>query len=433
MAQDDSWYPAPIAPELLAPVLAGLAHARTLPSQAYTSAEVLGWETEWFFARSWVCAGRSADLARAGDRRAVRVGSDGVLLVRGDDGALRGFFNACRHRGHELLACGTTAPGRVIRCPYHAWVYRLDGSLRAAPRFPELDPADPVREGLIPTRVAEWHGWVFVNASGDVSDLAEHVGNLDALLTPYQPGRLVPGATFEYVVQANWKLVVENYQECYHCPGIHPELCRVTPYDSGERYTPTGRWVGGDMDLADHAETMSLDGRSGGRPLPGLGAAARRRVVYVGLFPNLLVSLHPDYVMTHRIEPLAPDRTRIECQWLFDPEVAAAPAFDPAWAVDFWDLINRQDWRACESVQRGVASRGYRQGPLTAHEETVHEFLGMVARSYLTGSPGPPPSTGGSAACSGSSDPSVEGGIRGFVDGPAGAPPGSTRSASTGR
>ena len=378
---------APVRAELLAPVLAPLGQARSLPAQAYTSAEVLAWETERFFAASWVCAGRSTDLAGAGDRRAIRVGSEGVLLVRGEDGVLRGFSNTCRHRGHELLACGEADTGRVIKCPYHAWVYRLDGALRTAPRFPDLDPADPVREGLVPARVAEWHGWVFVNASGSAPSFADHAGNLDAFLAPYQPGRLVAAATHSYEIQANWKLVVENYHECYHCPSIHPELCRVTPHDSGEGYVPTGLWAGGDMELAGHADTMSLDGSSGGRPLPGLDGEALRRVMYVGLFPNLLISPHPDYVMAHRIEPIAPDRSRIECQWLFDPEVAAEPGFDPGWAVDFWDLTNHQDWAACESVQRGAASRGYRQGPLALQEETVHEFLGMVARGYLTGSP----------------------------------------------
>jgi Rieske 2Fe-2S family protein len=277
-----------------------------------------------------------------------------------------------------------------VRCPYHAWAYRLDGRLRTAPRFGQLDPDDPVWEGLVPARVAEWHGWLFVDVSGDAPDLAEHLGNLGALLAPYRPEALRPAASRRYVVRANWKLLVENYHECYHCPSIHPELCRVTPPDSGEDFEPSGMWAGGSMDLRAHAETMSLDGRGRGHPLPWLPEAARRQVLYLGLFPNLLVSAHPDYVLTHRLEPLAPDRTQVECEWLFPGEALDGDGFDPAFAVDFWDVTNRQDFAACESVQRGAASRGYRQGPLAQQEGSARHFLTMVAGGYLNGAPTPP-------------------------------------------
>src|SRR6266542_3068982 len=259
---------APIAPRLLEPVLAPLGRSRTLPAAAYTSEEVLAFELRRLWQRSWVCAGHAGAWPLPGYQAAVSVAGQGVLLLRDQDGTLRGFFDVCRHRGHELLQCGTAAVERTVRCPYHAWVYRLDGRLRTAPRFGQLDPDDPVREGLVPARVAEWHGWVFVDVSGEAPDLAEHLGNLGALLAPYQP-----------------------------------ELCRVTPPDSGEDFEPSGMWAGGSMDLRAHAETMSLDGRGGGPPLPWLPEAARRQVLYLGLFPNLLVSAHPDYVLTHRLEP----------------------------------------------------------------------------------------------------------------------------------
>jgi glycine betaine catabolism A len=184
---------------------------------------------------------------------------------------------------------------------------------------------------------------------------------------------------------ANWKIVVENYHECYHCPEIHPELCLVTPPRSGRALAATGMWMGGSMDLRDDAETMSLSGRSSGAPLRGLDADERRQVLYFALFPNLLLSLHPDYVMTHRIEPLAPDRTRIECHWLFPPEARQREDFDPSYAAEFWDLTNTQDWAACESVQRGASSRGYRQAPLSELEDEVWQFLALVARGYLEG------------------------------------------------
>ncbi|MGH8971113.1 MAG: RHO alpha subunit C-terminal catalytic domain-containing protein, partial [Actinomycetes bacterium] len=198
------------------------------------------------------------------------------------------------------------------------------------------------------------------------------------LVAPYRPERLVRLAAHDYVVAANWKVVTENYHECYHCPLIHPELCQVSPPTSGANYDLPGAWVGGSMDLRDAAETMSLDGRSLGRPIEDVDP---RVVRYLGLFPNLLLSLHPDYVMTHRMTPVAPDRTRIECEWLF-PDAGV----DPAYAVDFWDRTNRQDWAACESVQRGLGSPHFRPGPLAPAEDAVHQFVTMVATGYLGGS-----------------------------------------------
>jgi Rieske 2Fe-2S family protein len=159
----------------------------------------------------------------------------------------------------------------------------------------------------------------------------------------------------------------------------------VTPPDSGWTVEPDGAWVGGFMDLMDHAETMSLTGRSDGVVLPGLDQRLRRQVLYVHVFPNLLISPRPDYVLTHRLEPLAPDRTRIECEWFFPPEAVQRNGFDPAYAVEFWDVTNREDWRACESVQRGVSSRAYRPGPLSPREEDVYQFITLVARGYHDG------------------------------------------------
>jgi Rieske 2Fe-2S family protein len=128
---------------------------------------------------------------------------------------------------------------------------------------------------------------------------------------------------------------------------------------------------------------MSLDGTGGGVALRGLTGEALRRVIYVGIFPNVLISLHPDYVMTHRLVPLAADRTWVECTWAFAPESAAAEGFDPGYAVDFWDITNRQDWRACESVQRGLSSPHATAGPLSADEDAVYRFVTLVARGYL--------------------------------------------------
>jgi glycine betaine catabolism A len=357
---------------------------RMLPREAYTSDEVLAWEREHLFARSWVCAGRASLVPEVGSRIAVDVAGEPVLLVR-DESGVRGFFNVCRHRGHELLACGATAKRSAINCPYHAWTYSLDGALTRTPRYQAPKDFDMGDHGLVPVRVEVFEGWVFVNVSGDAVSIEEHFGAFAAVLARYQPGRLVVGATHEYRSPANWKLPIENYHECYHCSAIHPELCTVSPPESGDNIKAPGMWAGGTMVLDDHAVTMSLDGRSGGVALPGLTSEQLREVIYIGLYPNMLISLHPDYVMTHRIQPISAAETWVECQWLFDPAAVAKPDFDPSYAVDFWDITNRQDWAACEGVQRGLVSRGFRPGPFAQNEDAVCEWVQWIARCYLTG------------------------------------------------
>ncbi len=275
-------------------------------------------------------------------------------------------------------------------CPYHAWSYRLDGSLRRAPGFDGTGIFDPSVHGLVELPCAEWHGLVFVNPSADAGDFSAQVEGLEDIVAPYELERLVTRGHHDYVVSANWKVLSENYQECYHCPSIHPELCAVSPPRSGENYHhPAGSWVGGWMEIREGYQTMSLDGTSSASPLRGLDDLHRKIVDYIAIFPNVLVSLHPDYVMTHVLTPLAPDRTRIVCEWHFAPEDAASDEFDPSFAVDFWDVTNRQDWLACESVQRGLSSPHAVPGPLSEEEDGVYQFVTMVAAAYAGKAPRP--------------------------------------------
>jgi Rieske 2Fe-2S family protein len=353
-----------------------------LPRAAYVDPAVFEWEQRHFFGGGWMCVGRSDQVAEPGDQRAEAVSEGGILLVRDEHGVLRAFANTCRHRGHELLPCGAAAQQKVIICPYHSWTYGLDGHLRAAAGF-KNQPGFVAREwGLNELPATEWHGLVFVDGSGAAPPLADTLGTFEEVVAPYEMERLVVAGQHDYEITANWKVLTENYHECYHCPAIHPELCRVSPPRSGQNYPAGGTWVGGWMDLRDGMATMSLDGASHGAALRGLDAKGLRTVIYVNIFPNLLLSLHPDYVMVHRLVPRAADRTRIECTWAFAPESLAQPGFDPGYAVEFWDLTNRQDWHACESVQRGLSSPHAVPGPLSPEEDAVYQFVTMVARGY---------------------------------------------------
>jgi Rieske 2Fe-2S family protein len=353
-----------------------------LPRTAYVDQAVFDWEQQHFFSGGWLCVGRSDQIKGPGDQRAEKTGQGSVLLTRDNDGALHAFANTCRHRGHELLPCGANASQAVIICPYHAWTYGLDGSLKAAAGFKNRSGFDSSQWGLTELPVTEWHGLIFVDGSGQAPPLDDELGTLEEIVAPYEMSRLVTAGTHEYDSAANWKILTENYHECYHCPSIHPELCKVSPPKSGENYDRPGTWIGGTMDLRDGMTTMSLDGTSDGVPLRGLDATLLRTVIYLNVFPNVLISLHPDYVMVHRLLPIAANRTRIECSWAFAPEAVERPGFDPSYAIDFWDLTNRQDWSACESVQRGLTSPHAKPGPLSPQEDAVYQYVTMVARGY---------------------------------------------------
>lgn len=355
-----------------------------LAAPAYTAPEVLAWERRHLFAGTWTCVGREVEL-RAGSaglvsQRAVAAGDVSVLLTWDAD-VLRAFANTCRHRGHELLASDGSALRQTIVCPYHAWTYDLAGRVRAAPGFRGVDGFEPAAHSLVELRVGRWHGWVFVHGAtplrggGPVVPFADHVGGLEDIVGPYAPESLLLADRHTYEVGANWKVIAENYHECYHCPLIHPELCQVSPPTSGDNYDRPGAWVGGAMQLRDGMTTMSLTGEGAGPAIPGVDP---RRVEYLHLLPNLLISAHPDYVMTHRLVPLAPERTWVECSWYM-----VAPGPDAARAVQFWELTNRQDWSACESVQRGLASPHFRPGPFAPSEDAVQQLVAMIGGAYL--------------------------------------------------
>jgi Rieske 2Fe-2S family protein len=364
---------------------------RMLPAAAYTSPEVLAWEQRHLFAGSWTCLGRVEDLFATSSRgrpvtqRAVVIGDVAALLVR-DGSQMRMFANTCRHRGHELLAAGESSERSSIVCPYHAWGYGLDGSLRAAKGFRNADGFAAEDHGLVELSAEVWEGWVFghalhARASGEVPSFAEHLGDVAGIIAPYACGELVVADRHTYEVAANWKVVSENYHECYHCPLIHPELCAVSPPDSGDNYDLPGAWVGGSMDLREGMATMSMTGELAATPLPGVDPA---RVEYLHVLPNLLVSAHPDYVMTHRMVPLDPGRTWIECSWLVAPAVAGT-APTARGAVEFWDVTNRQDWAACESVQRGLTSPHFTPGPFAPNEDAVAQLVAAIAGAYDRG------------------------------------------------
>jgi glycine betaine catabolism A len=337
-----------------------------LPRELYVDPEAWERERERVLLHEWTCVGRVSDLGLAEPERVavVEVLGESVVLTSDASGALHAAYNVCRHRGSQLFP---TEPGadaqlcgaKSIRCPYHSWTYALDGSLLRAPHTEEGE-VEPAEFGLHRLAVEPWGGFVFVHPTPSTAGpLGDLVGRADHTLAHYDLGSLVTGLTLQYDVRANWKVVAENYNECYHCGPVHPELSRLVP-------SFAGGGVGLDWEAGiphrEGAWTFTMSGTTDRAPLPGLDEDEKVRHKGELVYPNLMLSASADHVAAFVLRPLAVDRTSIECRLLFHPSEVGKPTFDPSDAGDFWDMVNRQDWAICESVQRGMSSRAYRHG-----------------------------------------------------------------------
>jgi Rieske 2Fe-2S family protein len=339
----------------------------TLPGKYYTDPEIFRAEMERFYFNRWIYAGRAERIPRPGSYFLCDVAGESVVVTQ--EGA---FYNVCRHRGTRMC----TEPEGIfdgrIRCPYHGWTYALDGSLISAPNMGEAGfsrfdyPLHPVASHI-------WEGHVFLNlgAASDAPDLPDK-------FAAWRMGELRLHERIVYEVKANWKLIILNYNECLHCPVLHPLLNRLTDYLGADNQEPTPNYVGGSMGFRDGAETMSIDGVRRREYLPGLNAAQRSMVCYYAIYPNLLLSLHPDYMMTHTLWPRSVDRTEVVCEWHFHPSEMAKPGFQAGDAIEFWDQTNREDWRISELSQLGISSRAYTPGPYSKREELLHAFDRIV-------------------------------------------------------
>lgn len=346
--------------------------APTLGTDDYCSPGVFDLERRTIFHAGWLYACH-VDGLPAGARRVVDVAGESVIVTRDRDGDVRAFANVCRHRGARLCERATSEPvAGSIRCAYHSWTYGLDGALLATPRVD--DEFDRSAVGLWPYRAEVWNGMVFVSVAAEPPPLEawlfEHSPTLrtfaDIPVADYAIGRRT-----ETVVAANWKILVENYAECLHCAVVHPELVDLVPlYRSGHVVDPDRD--DGAVDFAPGSRAFTLDGDSDLAVLPGVDPTPEYDGVAV--FPNLFFDLTPTVLALTALFPTAPDRTVVVAEYLFAADEAARPDFDPSAEVDFNELVGAQDNEICELVQRGVASRAFTSGGLTAKDEYVTEF-----------------------------------------------------------
>ena len=370
----------------------------TLPSEWYRSADIFQIEKERIFCREWICAAREEQLPHAGDHRVLNILGESVLLVRNREGALRAFYNVCRHRGARLCREDAAAPiglavqggvvgGRSIICPYHQWAYDLDGRLSAAPHLTGVVGFDKSGVQLYPVALQCWGGFVFLNLTPrDAAPLEQQLGEIPGRIQRYPLATLRIGHTIRYSVAANWKAICENYNECYHCGGVHPELCAIVPAfrDGGGAGLD---WLRGIPHRAG-AYTFTASGTTHRRAFPGLDADELVRHKGEVLYPNLFLSLACDHAAVFILEPRSAVQTDITCHFLFEPQEISAPGFDPMDTVSFWDIVNRQDWAICESVQLGMSSRVHQHGYYAPMEDYsldirryVKERLGAAADS----------------------------------------------------
>lgn len=351
------------------PLAAG---TQTASAEYYTDPAHFRQELEAIHYRTWLHAGRTEQIAEAGSYFVRQIGDASVIVLRNQQGGVSAFHNVCRHRGTLLCKNESGKLPGSIQCPYHAWTYGLDGRLLAAPHMEKVEGFRTADYPLGRVAAAVWDGHIFINLSECPAPFEEFLAGLDRKFRPWRMEELKVVERRVYDVAANWKLVIQNYSECLHCPIAHPLLNKHSHYMTGDNEPPQPTYLGGRMALRDGARTLSLDGQTDRACFAGLSAEDSHSVYYYALLPSLLLNLHPDYMLTFQLWPRAVDRTEIVCEWHFHPDEIARPGFDPSGAVEFWELTNRQDWELSDLAQKGISSRGYRPGPYSNREELLH-------------------------------------------------------------
>jgi len=360
----------------------------TLPAEAYLDPAWFAREQAAIWGRNWVAVGRLADLA-PGTMRRARVGAAEVILCRAPDGAVTAFHNVCRHRGAELCSALEQPMGKLITCPYHAWAYASDGRLLSTAHATPTEDFRKQDHGLLPVHLRRWAGFILLCTAPEPSALAPDLG-LNAL-DHWPMDALVTGHRIVRDLACNWKVFWENYNECLHCPGIHPELCDMVPVYRQGIMSPqeAADWTPDNpvpSPLKAGAVTWTADGQPCGPVFPDLTTEERERgFTFVTLYPTMYIVAHVDHVRAVRLEPTGPETTQLTAEWYFPSGTLAQPGFDAAGVAAFAALVMDQDGAAAEMNQRGLRSPAYSRGRLMPQEFDIHRFHGWVLDQLGTG------------------------------------------------
>ena len=350
---------------------------KSLEREFYFSDEIFHQELESIFYSDWICCVREEDLDSTGSYKIFSIGNENLFAIKDKNNDIKIFHNFCKHRGCQIFEDEDSSPlKRNIRCPYHSWVYNFDGSLYKAPHL-DLDTKDK-KFHLNQVSSETWGGFIFINLSKNPSSFKKYIKNISDQFIRYPLSELVSSRSFRYEVAANWKVIVENYNECYHCAGVHPELVSIVPafkYNGANGLD----WDKG-IPHRTGANTFTFSGTTNRDPMPGLNQSEKENHFGQALYPNLMMSLSMDHVAAFILKPLSPTETIIDCRILFHPEESDKSDFDPDDAAEFWNLVNNQDWNICERVQKGMQSRSFQYGYYAPMED---ESLDI--RKYIQG------------------------------------------------
>jgi choline monooxygenase len=353
---------------------AEIARAWTLPARLYTDASALAAEKEKIFSRTWQVAGHGSQVANPGDYFTTELMGEPLLLVRGSDQQLRGFYNVCRHRaGPPAEGCGSR---KLFRCGYHGWTYGLDGALISAT---EIEGAEGFRLGdfsLRAVRTEEWFNLVFVNLDPEARPLRESLGELpkQAEKVPFAGMKLFERRTYD--MKCNWKTYVDNYLEGYHLPSVHPGLNRELDYNAYV-VEPHARGHEGYV-----RQFSPIRGAQPGDATPRRYPQAREDLTtdYFWIFPNWMLNCYPDNVSLNIVLPVEPERSLAIFEWYLPEKDHDAPAAKAS--VEFSDQIQMEDVGICEVVQKNLRSRSYTRGRFSVKQEKgVHAFHRMYTQA----------------------------------------------------
>ena len=368
----------------------------SLESKDYYCDETFETELKHVWYRSWIYAGRESEIARQGDFKSLRIGSQNLLLVRNEDGQINGFHNTCRHRGSELCSKEQgNLQSKNISCPYHRWTYSLDGALIRTPHLIPTDDFRPEEYSLYPVSVKQWKGSLFVNL--DESRLNSFDSSLDPSqnhLDNWPLEELVLAHSYETRILCNWKIFWENFVECYHCPGTHKSLCDMVPIyrrtfvskkdeSEWEKHQDDAdpKFSGG---LKNGAKSWTTDGQLQGIQFPGLSTnEIQVGYTYLQSLPSVFIAAHSDYVRTVSLLPDGPEAISLRADWLLAKESLDLEQFDLSKIVDFGVEILKEDAEVCELNQRGVKSLSHKQGVLMPQEYDVVNFHKWLKSRFL--------------------------------------------------
>ena len=367
----------------------------TLPTPYYIDPAHYQLELSQIWYRNWIYVCRSSEVESPRSFRTLELGDQSILVVRGEDRVARAFHNTCRHRGGALCrASEGRFPATGIVCPYHSWRYSLRGDLVQTSSQQQPDGFDARDFSLYSLPVTEWNGFVFAALTAHPPPFAASFDLPLNRLDDWQMGDLVVGQRLSKTIRCNWKVFWENYNECLHCPGVHPKLTQLVPIFGRalleRRDDPAWQDHASDDDpkygggLRRGAETWSMDGKPAGVPFPKVSAEDRQAGhIYMTALPSVFIVAHVDYVRVVRLLPLGPERTHMSIEFLFLPETLTDPTRDIMNAVEFTNIVMSEDAEICELNQRGLHALPHQRGVLMPEEYAIRQFQDWV-RAELT-------------------------------------------------